>query len=695
MDPNTIAIGNGSAQQDYGNSFDGFLASIQVGAFVAAVQIGGFVILRRRYRGKWNIRSFYTIFYDLDSSCLDAIGLFALLRLLTRIFGLTAIFMVPLLVPLNYVHRQSDSSIHGLDKFSCLNILEGNTGRLWTHLIATYWFTGLFCLLSRRELANFVDIRHMHDSGTASRFYLVTDIPNRLGKDLMESMFHKLYACQVRLHTTRDNKTPFVDGQPYLRALTQIEKEACREEHKKAPENSHRTRQRLVRCFQRMQEYLTKPYVEYDFSSLAILKIFEADSAIVRDVMPQTIWPLHTYPVSEALDCINWLNARKPRAQRTVINIIMTVFSLGLSVVLALPVTFSASLGQIEDLTQNISWLYWVNRIPPRALAYLQGAVPQLLVAAVVALVPSLLRYLSSWHCHVTHAQAEIAYYRYYSAFLFLQAFLLVSISSSLMLTLSEVLNKPSAIPRVLALNLPKAGNYFISFLTLQGFSLFADMIAQWAYLLKRTFKSRFLSSTPRHLAAVASQDSFSITGMYSTVALLGVIGRLGKFIGTWFSKLTSAATVYSIITPLALLPSSLGLFALLMATKPALRRFKENAASTNGEIFSNVINQLFVGLYIMQLCLAGIFISVESKTARFAYNTQTMYIENGLLDNLAELHLDDFDPLETGSSDGQSIDRVHRGEEKKKKMDADSTQKRFQRRDEGTYVIIGDQNAA
>ena len=99
-----------------------------------------------------------------------------------------------------------------------------------------------------------------------------------------------------------------------------------------------------------MKEYLTKPYVEYDFSSLAILKIFEADSAIVRDVMPQTIWPLHTYPVSEALDCINWLNARKPRAQRTVINVIMTVFSLGLSVVLALPVTFSASLGQIEDL---------------------------------------------------------------------------------------------------------------------------------------------------------------------------------------------------------------------------------------------------------------------------------------------------------------------------------------------------------
>jgi hypothetical protein len=53
MDPDKITISNGSAQENYGNSFDGFLASIQVGAVVAAVQIGGFVILHKRYRRKW------------------------------------------------------------------------------------------------------------------------------------------------------------------------------------------------------------------------------------------------------------------------------------------------------------------------------------------------------------------------------------------------------------------------------------------------------------------------------------------------------------------------------------------------------------------------------------------------------------------------------------------------------------------
>ena len=149
------------------------------------------------------------------------------------IFGLTAIFMLPLLVPLNYVHHRSDSSIRGLDKFSCLNILETDTGRLWAHLTAACWFTSLFCLSSRRELANFVDIRRMHDPGTADRFYLVTDIPEKLEKASVESMFHKLYACQVQLHSTRSKRTPFVGGKPYLRALTQIEKEASRRDGKK------------------------------------------------------------------------------------------------------------------------------------------------------------------------------------------------------------------------------------------------------------------------------------------------------------------------------------------------------------------------------------------------------------------------------------------------------------------------------
>lgn len=53
MDLDKITISNGSVQENYGNSFHGFLASIQVGAVVAAIQIGGVVVLHKRYKRKW------------------------------------------------------------------------------------------------------------------------------------------------------------------------------------------------------------------------------------------------------------------------------------------------------------------------------------------------------------------------------------------------------------------------------------------------------------------------------------------------------------------------------------------------------------------------------------------------------------------------------------------------------------------
>ena len=52
------------------------------------------------------------------------------------------------------------------------------------------------------------------------------------------------------------------------------------------------TRQELEQRFKEMREHLTKPHDEYDFSTVAILKVLEADSVVLRGITPQTIWPL-------------------------------------------------------------------------------------------------------------------------------------------------------------------------------------------------------------------------------------------------------------------------------------------------------------------------------------------------------------------------------------------------------------------
>jgi hypothetical protein len=156
------------------------------------------------------------------------LGLFALLRMLTRLFGIAAVLIVPLLVPLNYVYDHPESSARGLDKFSCLNILENHVDRLWAHLAAAYWFTGLFCLVLRRELGNFVDARNLFYCGKTSCSYLITDIPEGTEKAAVKSMFRKLFASKVKLYTTENNKMVFVSGERYRKTMTWIEGKVSR-----------------------------------------------------------------------------------------------------------------------------------------------------------------------------------------------------------------------------------------------------------------------------------------------------------------------------------------------------------------------------------------------------------------------------------------------------------------------------------
>ncbi|THW76602.1 hypothetical protein D6D17_10424 [Aureobasidium pullulans] len=215
-----VTLGGGSAQQDYGSSFGGFLASIQIGAFIALIQIEVSSSFEEGIRGNGLLR---TSLHDLESSCIDAIGLFALLRFLTILFGITAVIGLPILVPLNYIHHHSGTSARGLDKFSCLNILEDSTQRLWAHLVAAYCFTCLFCLAAKRKLEKFVILKRSHQQ--TEYLYLITDIPRGSAKREIESMFRNLCTSDIVLYTTPCVKLPHLDDRSWTKAASQMERE--------------------------------------------------------------------------------------------------------------------------------------------------------------------------------------------------------------------------------------------------------------------------------------------------------------------------------------------------------------------------------------------------------------------------------------------------------------------------------------
>jgi hypothetical protein len=67
----------------------------------------------------------------------------------------------------------------------------------------------------------------------------------------------------------------------------------------------------------------------------------------------------------------------------------------------------------------------------------------------------------------------------YYFAFIFVQLFLVVTISKSVFAVISEISKTPQDLVNVLADNIPQAANYFFSYLLLQALSVSAGSLAQ------------------------------------------------------------------------------------------------------------------------------------------------------------------------------------------------------------------------
>ena len=92
-------------------------------------------------------------------------------------------------------------------------------------------------------------------------------------------------------------------------------------------------------------------------------------------------------------------------------------------------------------------------------------------------LLPVVLRALTEWQSHPTETAVEMSLQKSYFLFLFVQNFLTVSLSSSITAIAQEVLHGPSSAAALLATNLPRASNYFFSYLALQSLSVSAGAL--------------------------------------------------------------------------------------------------------------------------------------------------------------------------------------------------------------------------
>ncbi|CAK3979552.1 hypothetical protein DOTSEDRAFT_69155 [Lecanosticta acicola] len=274
---------------------------------------------------------------------------------------------------------------------------------------------------------------------------------------------------------------------------------------------------------------------------------------------------------------------------------IVVVVCAALIIFYAIPVAFTSLLNNISNLAKIVSWLAWLNDAPGWVKSIIQGVLPPLLLSLILLLVPIIFRLLVKQQGVATGSAKELGVQIWYFTFLFIQVFLVVTITGGLTSFFSNAASDPAGVVRTLATNLPKASNYFFSYLTVQALSNSASALLQTGSLFAWFLLAPMLDSTAR--AKWRRQTNLNNVQW-----------------GTYFPPFTNFAAigiVYSIISPLILV-FMLFIFSLFWIVNRYNVLFVfQFRNDTGGLLFPTAINQLFTGVYVLELCMIGLFFTL------------------------------------------------------------------------------------
>ncbi|EEQ31857.1 hypothetical protein McanMca71_007806 [Microsporum canis] len=274
----------------------------------------------------------------------------------------------------------------------------------------------------------------------------------------------------------------------------------------------------------------------------------------------------------------------------------------------AFPVAFTGLLSQLSYLEVHFVWLRWLGKLPQWLLSAIQGILPPLFLSILMALLPLVLRFLSRNQGVHTGMAIELTVQNYYFAFLFVQIFLVVSISSSFS-TIIDSLKNVLSVPDLLAQNIPKASNYFFSYMILQAMSVSAGALVQIFALISWFILAPILDNTARKKWARATNLNQMQWGTFFPV----------------YTTLASIGLIYCIISPLIMVFNVLTFSLFWVVYRYNTLYVTKFRFDTGGLLFPRAINQLFTGLYVMEVCLIGMFFLVRDEKKEVACEGQAI----------------------------------------------------------------------
>ncbi|KAK0106786.1 hypothetical protein ONS95_003510 [Cadophora gregata] len=318
----------------------------------------------------------------------------------------------------------------------------------------------------------------------------------------------------------------------------------------------------------------------------------QAAEAAFRRMTPKKEPKMNPRAISTTPSQVIWKNLSISKSQRRLRKIGTTTFIVLMIVFWAIPVAVVGAISNINYLTDKVTFLKFINDIPGPVLGVVTGLLPSVMLAVLMSLVPVVCRLMAKLSGEVTLGRIELKTQHWYMAFQVVQVFLITTFASGAASVVTDIINDPASATTLLAENLPKASNFFISYIIVLGLGIAASDLLNIGALAMLTIVGKFLDKSPR-----------KIFNRYITLAGLGWGSLYPKF-----GNMGVIALSYSIIAPLVMGFACVGFGLIYLAVRYNSFYVLTNNVDTKGAAYALALQQLTIGVYIGEICLAGLF---------------------------------------------------------------------------------------
>ncbi|KAJ5919539.1 hypothetical protein N7454_009374 [Penicillium verhagenii] len=277
--------------------------------------------------------------------------------------------------------------------------------------------------------------------------------------------------------------------------------------------------------------------------------------------------------------------------QRVIRRFAVQGFLAAMVIFWSFPAALVGTISNITYLCQIITFLKFILDLPSFVKGAIEGLLPSAALALLMSLVPIICRICARRSGVPSLSRVELFTQSAVFVFQVVQVFLVTTLTSAASAATAQIVKDPLSIKDLLAQNLPKATNFYISYFLLQGLSMSSMALVQIASALVFRIINRFFSHSPRRL--------------YNKWAQLATLSWGSVF--PVFTNMGVIALTYSCIAPLILGFSFIGLYLVYQAYRYNFFFVYDIEVDTKGLVYPRALQHLLTGLYIAEICMIGL----------------------------------------------------------------------------------------